>query len=884
MKFNSEHEFLHRKSEIEKMMTQSYPYGVAVDGAGNLYIADTSNNRIRKVTPGGTITTVAGNGTPGYNGDNIAATSAELNQPSGVAVDGAGNLYIADLINNRIRKVTPAGTITTVAGNGTPGYNGDNIAATGAKLNVPSGVVVDGVGNLYIADYLNNRIRKVTPGGTITTVAGDGYNAGGAGGIGGGYSGDGGPATSAELNVPYGVAVDGVGNLYIADTLNQLIRKVTPDGTITTVAGGGNGCPGETDSIGIGDGCIATSAVLGNTEGVAVDGAGNLYIAAGGRIRKVSGTTAPVSFPTIPIGPPLPPNNVLLAINSSLTISSVSVPQSQGGVQEFTVGTIAGCAADGVTTNVAGSICTVQVTFQPGYPGLRQVPLVVQTSAGLFQFALQGTGIGPMVAFGPGTITTVAGNGSCAVQDANGNCYNGDNIVATGAELFRPGGVAVDGAGNLYIADVKNNRIRTVTPGAGGIITTVAGNGTPGYNNDNIAATSAELNWPASVAVDGAGNLYIADTMNSRIRKVTPDGTITTVAGNGTPGYDSDNIAATSAELNQPSGVAVDGDGNLYIADMSNSRIRKVTPGGIITTVAGNGTPDYSGDGGAATSAELNLPTGVAVDSAGNLYIADMSNSRIRKVTPGGTITTVAGNGIAGYNNDNIAATGANLNAPSGVAVDGVGNLYIADIRNNRIRKVDVSDAPSLTFADTNINAASAPQDVAVLNLGNAPLAISQISTPSDFSLQGPDTTCSSSGQTLNPAASCVLGIEFNPTASGGFSEGVTLTDNHLPSFGYRNLRRPTDRLDRDLYRLFRLRGELFAVFRSGIVERQHTDHHRNRIGNGSGHPGGRCRNLPCGYTGQRDLHGQPGHAHGNFHGGSGQRAVQIHVHRIHYH
>jgi hypothetical protein len=200
----------------------------------------------------------------------------------------------------------------------------------------------------------------------------------------------------------------------------------------------------------------------------------------------------------------------------------------------------------------------------------------------------------------------------------------------------------------------------------------------------------------------------------------------------------------------------------------------------VINTVAGTVGYGYNGDSIAATSAELWAPYGVAVDGAGNLYIADIGNNLIRKVTPGGIITTVAGNGTYGYNGDNIAAASAELGSPTGVAVDSAGNLYIADIGNNRIRKVDVSDAPSLTFAATNIGAASAPQDVTVLNLGNDALIISQISTPAGFSLQGPDTTCSSTGQTLNPAASCLLGIEFNPTASGGFSGGVTLADNTL--------------------------------------------------------------------------------------------------------
>ena len=260
---------------------------------------------------------------------------------------------------------------------------------------------------------------------------------------------------------------------------------------------------------------------------------------------------------------------------------------------------------------------------------------------------------------------------------------------------------------------------------------------------------------------------------------MTPGGTITTVAGNGNGGYSGDGGPATSAELFEPYGVVVDGAGNLYIADTINNSIRKVTPGGTITTVAGDGTYGYSGDGGPATSAELAHPYGVAVDGAGNLYIADADNQRIRKVTPGGTITTVAG-GTYGYSGDGGPATSAELYEPTGVAVDGAGNLYIADSGNQRIRKVDVSDAPSLTFPSTNVGDASAAQDVSVLNLGNAPLDISQISTATNFSLGGTDTSCSSSGQTLNAAESCILGIEFNPLSAGSISGSVVLTDDTL--------------------------------------------------------------------------------------------------------
>jgi len=262
---------------------------------------------------------------------------------------------------------------------------------------------------------------------------------------------------------------------------------------------------------------------------------------------------------------------------------------------------------------------------------------------------------------------------------------SGDGGVATSAQLNLPNGVAVDSSGNLYIADRYNDRIRKVT--SGGLISTEAGTNAFGYSGDGGPATSAQLNYPAGVAVDSSGNLYIADRDNDRIRKVTSGGIISTVAGTGAWGYSGDGGAATDAQLYAPRGVAVDSSGNLYIADFDNHRIRKVTSSGIISTMAGTGAFGYSGDGGAATSAQLDSPTGIAVDSSGNLYIADLFNHRIRKVTSG-IISTVAGTGAQGYSGDGGAATSAQLNRPYGVAVDSSGNLYIADRDNHRIRKV----------------------------------------------------------------------------------------------------------------------------------------------------------------------------------------------------
>jgi sugar lactone lactonase YvrE len=583
--------------------------GVAVDSGGNLYITDRGNNRIRKVT-NGVITTVAGNGAAGFGGDSGAATSAELNSPNGIAVDASGNLYIADTANNCIRKIAN-GVITTIAGNGTAGFGGDSGAATSAELNSPNGIAVDASGNLYIADTLNYRIRMVANG-TITTVVGNGTQ---------GFRGDNGPPTSAELNQPESIAVDASGNLYIADTLNSRIRKVA-NGVITTAAG--NGTSGFS-----GDNGSATSAQLGQPWGVAVDVAGNLYIAdtyINHRVRKVSnGVITTVA------------GNGLVGDNGPATSSQLNNPV-------------------GVALDAAGNV------YMSDFYNNR----IRKVSSGV--------------------ITTVAGIGTPG--------FSGDNGLATSAQLNGPIGVAVDSAGNLYIGDGGNNRIRKVS---NGVITTVAGNGTSGFSGDNGPATAAQLNGPGAVAVDAAGNLYISEQGDNRVRKVS-GGVITSVAGNGTPGFSGDNGPATSAQLNLPLQIAVDAAGNVYITDEDNQRIRKVA-NGVITTVAGNGTAGFSGDSGPAISARLSFPQGVAVDSAGNLYVGDDGNSRIRKVS-NGVIATVAGNGTPGFSGDNGPATSAELDNPREVAADPTGNLYFVDAGNNRVRLLTTS-APSCAYSLT---------------------------------------------------------------------------------------------------------------------------------------------------------------------------------------
>jgi len=712
------------------------PTGIFVDSSGDLFIADSGNNVIREVLAStGIIQTVAGNGTAGFV-DNVAATSGELSNPTGVFVDGSGDIFIADSGNHVIREVVAGATpmITTVAGNHAlgGGFNGDNIPATSAQLNNPQDVTMDTAGNFFVADHDNHRVREFTVGGNIQTVAGTGVA---------GSSGDGGTATSAQLNGPSAVYVTGAfagptptGQLYIADTNNDAIRLVTATTPLNlskmqTVAG--NGRAGFS-----GDGGPAKVAELFAPRAVYVDSSQNIYIGDTGNsfVRLVVALTGDIDA---------------FAGNGTLGFSGDGSAATSASLNNP-----AGVAADG-----AGNIYIADTASN----AIRQVI----ASSGLIQ--------------------TISGRGGAACNSF------GNGGSATNALLCNPSAVFVDGNGNVFIADTGNHVVREIVA-LTGIIQIVAGISTnPGFSGDTGFATQAQLHSPSGVFVDGSGNIFIADTGNDAIREVVAaTSKIQTVAGIGTSsGYSGDNGPATSAQINSPGDVYLDGFGNIYIADTGNNVIREVFATGLnagkITTVAGDHAlpPGYSGDAGSPTAAQLNGPKGVVVDPSGSLFIADTNNHVIREVPVGtGKIQTVAGNNIAAFAGDGGAPTKASLHSPVGMALDHLGGIFIADSANNRIRDASALvpvatvtlSTPSLAFNNQVITTTSASQPVMVSNTGSAPLVI--------FSIAPTGTNATSFGQTNNcgtglaAGLSCTVNVTFTPQAIGSLGANLSVFDS----------------------------------------------------------------------------------------------------------
>ena len=766
--------------------------GAGVDLAGNVYIADSGNNVIREVSAAtGTISTIVGTypgsstpATGGSSGDGGPATSALLMTPEDVAVDAQGNIYIADFGNSKIRMVYMGGAAQ---------------AAFIAKTNAGA---VAAVGRIY-------------------TVVGGGTGLYTAGAIV--------PSTSIAIAGTRRLALDSRNNIYVADSSNNVIWFVDQStGYMRVVAGEyqknsttGTFCAG---AVAPGDGCLGTQATLAATSaqyassdlGVAVDGAGNIIVADSGNaeIRRVS---------TNQIFPATAPGS---SVTQTLLVHFAAGDAPGGsytisGSTDFTV-TPGTCTTNGDNTQD----CPVTVTFSPTRPGTEQASLAVSSAGnGTAIFGLSGFGNAAAVALDPGATSSFAtavkapqgiaqdGAGVTYVADTGNNRvlrytsastftvlagtgvagYTGDAGPAATATLKAPRAVAVARDGSILIADTGNNVIRSVSP-VTGVITTYAGAATAVCASavdtlgDGCPATQATYNAPAGLVADTDGNVYVSDTGNNLIREITPGGYSVYVAGGATT------VCATGdtfgngctgmgVVLSGPTGLAVDLFHNVYVADTGNSEVRKVTASGIVTALAGTGVAGGSGNGGPATGAQLANPTGVAVDAAGNVYIADTGNSVVRTVTAAGTINTTAGTlGQAGTGTLPGSAYAVQLNAPSALATTGQGRLLIVDAGNNRIF---ADDRGSITFdfGRTNQGFSSPVLQIQETSTGSiattiaSPLFTVTSTTPtgvSQFSLAGTTSNGCAAPSTLAPGAFCLLAAQFTPTQLGQFNATYT--------------------------------------------------------------------------------------------------------------
>jgi len=621
------------------------PCSLALDSAGNLYVADYYNYAIRKVSPSGEVTTLAGSVGESGNADGVGS-AARFDRPAGVAADATGTLYVADSGTHTIRKVSPGGAVTTLAGRAGETGSAD---ATGreARFRTPMDVAVDGAGNVYVADAYNHAIRKITPAGQVSTLAGKAEMKDGAP-VGGFADG---PGPTARFRTPRGVAVDGAGNVYVADSDNAVIRKITAGGTVLTLAG-------RAGEPGYADGTNGVARFSG-PQGLCVDAAGNLFVADTGNlvIRKVtpSGLVSTVTNGLARF--PMPRDvvvdrmgNLYVADNDSQVISRVA---TGGGVS-----VVAGSASRHGSADGAPA----EARFN------RPCGIAADGAGGLLvadNFNMTLRRVAP-----DGTVMTLAGRVR-ATGSSDG--------AGTNANFFWPSGVARDRSGNYYVADSGNHTVRKVSPD--GSVSTFAGAaGASGFADG--AGRHARFSWPSDVACDRAGNVYVADRGNHAVRRVSPSGEVTTLAG--VPGRSGcADGACGSALFSNPSGVAVDALGNVYVADLGNQTVRKIAPGGEVVTLAGCPGIRGSADGRGAL-ARFNGPSDVETDDLGNVYVTDRDNHMIRKIAPDGTVMTLGGAPNAMSCADGIGRE-ARFAQPSGIAVGPGGVLYIGDACNNRI-------------------------------------------------------------------------------------------------------------------------------------------------------------------------------------------------------
>lgn len=606
------------------------PYAAVLDSSGNIFVLDTSNHLIRKST-GGVVSTFVG--VAGSSGStNGTGTAAKLGNPYGMTIDSSDNIYFSESFYHTIRKITSGGVVSTFAGTSSSSGSVD-ATGTAAKFKNPSGLTIDSSGNIYVADSGNHTIRIITSGGVVTTLAGTAGTSGSTDATG----------TAASFNSPNGVAVDSSGNVYVTDTYNYTIRKITSAGVVTTFAGT-VGSSGSANGTG-------TAAKFNAPFGIAIDSSGNLFVADTNNsvIRKI--TTAGV------------------------------------------VTTFAGTA--GSTGYIDGTGAAARFISPQG--------IFIDGSNNLYVSDSSGNTIRKITS--AAVVTTVAGTASTiGYTDATGSL----------ARLNEPSQLAVDSSGNVYVATYSS--IRKIT--RSGVASTFAGSNAGTMGTVNATGTAARFSYPRGVAVDSSGNLFVADSSSSIIRKVTSAGVATTLAGSGSTG--STDATGTAASFNYPTAIAVDStSGNIYVADSNNSIIRKITSAGVVTTLAGTAGVVGSTDATGASASFSGSIAGLAVDSSGNIFLADAFNSKIRKITSAGVVTTYAGTGAAGYVEGNAAS--AKFNTPKGIAVDSLGNVYVADTGNNVIRKINTSGVVSTVVGKFGLSSVKLG---ALKGIINAPISV----------------------------------------------------------------------------------------------------------------------------------------------------------------
>jgi len=614
------------------------PRGVAVDRAGTIYVADSGNNIIRKITTSGVVTTLAGTaGTEGLT--NGTGAQARFNEPFGVAVDDAGNVYVADTSNNAIRRITAAGVVTTFAGGSGAGTADGSGAA--AQLHEPRGICIDSTGTLYVADYENHTVRRITAAGVVSTLAGRADVPGNADGVG----------TAATFRAPMGIAVDGTGVVYVTDTGNRAIRRIAANGSVTTVTVSGSPLS-EPRGIAIGTAGALLVADYGShtIRSIATSGAVTTLAGSIDTPGTADGASSSARFHY--------PSGLAVLSDGSLLVADTDNDTIRG-VRDNVVRTVAGLAGRVLTADGVGANARFDAPYATAVDATGVV-YVADASAHVIRRI--GT---------DGAVTTFAGlPGAFGIDDGTGD----------GARFYAPTGVAVDPSGNLYVADRMNSTVRKVTPGR--IVTTLAGSGRSRGSADGTGS-AARFSQPFGVAVDGAGTVYVTDSQAGTIRRITSGGVVTTLAGQAGAVGSTDGTG-TAARFTVPYGIAVDSTGTLFVVDHGNHTIRRVTSSGVVTTLAGTAGSPGSSDGSGA-SARLNYPTGIAVGRDGIVYVADTDNQMIRALTPSGEVTSIGGSPNRVGSTDGVGST-ARLFNPKGIAVSSDGRLYVADVGNRAVR------------------------------------------------------------------------------------------------------------------------------------------------------------------------------------------------------